>query len=286
MHRPMMLLVLVVMLAACGNPPPPAAPAVPAAAVGPSPEPSPAPATLTEGHVPRAFACRGNDPSWALDIDGDGADLRSADGESRFDGALVAGPDGVHAFEGTAADNSGQTVAARLAPGQCVDTLAEGPALPFTALATLPGGTEVAGCCRARYGLDTANAPLFDAADKAPDDWSRWLPDLAPAVARCSQDAGVDTVDVPVAWPMNHGKATVRLRDSSGARFDCLVDLGSNRIENVSQVSVSDRQPGEGEPRWLPGRGAAPVLGCGRVEQVRLDGGAVMGYLHYGDGCG
>lgn len=284
MKRRLPLAALLLLLSACGQPPAPAESPT-SAPVATAAPPAPEPAARPEGQVPRAFACRGNDPTWALDIDGSGANLRSADGETRFDGGLAAKPDGSFGFSGIAADSGGQQLDARLAPGQCVDTLAEGPAQPFTARVSLPDGVEAAGCCRAAFGLDIAAAPEFDASGKAPEDWSRWLADLAPAIARCSQDAGVDTADVPVAWPMNHGKATVRLRDSSGARFDCLVDLGSRRIENVSPVPESDTHPGEGEPRWLPARETPPVLDCGAVEQVRLGGDAVLGYLHYPAGC-
>ncbi len=268
------------LLCACGKTPPASTAAAPPPAAA-----APAPAAVPSGQVPRVFACRGNEPSWALDIAADGADFRTLDAEARFDGVLKANEGGSFRFSGLAADSTGQEVNALMSPGQCFDTMADGPAQPFIAQVLLPDGTEASGCCRAEYGLDIAAAPHFDATTKAPDDWSRWLADLAPALVRCTNDAGVDTMDVPVAWPMNRGKATVRLRDSSGARFDCLVDLGNNRIEDVSPVSVSDTHPGEGEPRWLPARDAPPVLGCGQVEQVVLGGDVVLGYLHYAAGC-
>ncbi|MBP6597774.1 MAG: hypothetical protein KA196_09725 [Arenimonas sp.] len=278
-----LLAVLAALLCACrpaapdpaSSAPPPELPTVASGNLAPAPA----------GQVPRVFTCRGNEPAWALDIAAQGADLRTLDTESRFDGELKANQGGSFRFSGLAADITGLQVSALMAPGQCFDTMADGPALPFIAQVVLPDGTDASGCCRAEYGLDVAAAPRFDAATKAPEDWSRWLADLAPALARCTSDAGVDTVDVPVAWPMNHGKATVRLRDSSGARFDCLVDLGSQRIEDVSPVPASESQPGEGEPRWLPAREAPPVLGCGRVEQVLLGGDSVLGYLHYGADC-
>lgn len=290
MKKAMLSALAVALLCACrapapdaGTAPPPTPPeaaqppAAPAAATAPA-----APA----GQVPRVFTCRGNEPSWALDIGAYGADFRSPDSETRFDGELRANAGGSFRFSGLSADGSGQEVNALMSPGQCFDTMADGPARPFIAQVLLPDGGNASGCCSAEYGLDIAAAPTFDAASKPDGDWSRWLPELAPALVRCTNDAGVDTVDVPAAWPMNHGKATVRLRDSSDARFDCLVDLGSQRIEDVSPVAASDLQPGEGEPRWLPPREAPPVLDCGRVEQVLGEGGVPLGYLHYAAGCG
>jgi uncharacterized membrane protein len=293
MKKAMLSALAVALLCACRAPTPDAGtevtPRPPEAAPPPPTAPAaatPAPASAPAGQVPRVFACRGNEPSWALDISAFGADFRSTDVESRFDGELKANEGGSFRFSGLAVDGSGQEVNALMSPGQCFDSMADGPARPFIAQVLLPDGGNASGCCSAEYGLDIAAAPHFDAASKPDGDWSRWLPDLASALVRCTNDAGVDTVDVPTAWPMNHGMATVRLRDSGGARFDCRVDLGSQRIEDVTPVAPADTQPGEGEPRWLPPREAPPVLVCGRVEEVLADDGSSLGYLHYAAGCG
>ena len=69
------------------------------------------------------------------------------------------------------------------------------------------------------------------------------------------------------------------------ARFDCIVDLGSGKIDNVTAVAADEVMPNEGQPLWLPAGNGPPILDCGRVERVMVGGDAVAGYLHYTDGC-
>ena len=54
----------------------------------------------------------------------------------------------------------------------------------------------------------------------------------------------------------------------------------------LNAVDAGDTMPGEGQPLWLPAGNGPPILDCGRVERVMLGGDAVVGYLHYTDGCG
>jgi uncharacterized membrane protein len=235
--------------------------------------------------VPRAFLCRGNEPFWALDITTHSAVLKTPDAEALLSGELKAGETGAYAFRGAVDEAPGEQVAVLMSPGQCFDTMADGPAMPFVALASLPGGVEASGCCTVERGLDLAQAPDFDAAAKPDNDWSRHLPALAVAIERCVMDGGVATDVVTVAWPMNRGLAGVRVRDLGGDRFDCLVDLGDHRIESVSPVDAQDRLPLEGNPLLRPAGETAPILACGRAERVLREDGSLMGHLHYVDGC-
>ncbi len=292
-HR-LLVLSLVVALAACRQEPAPApapaadAPAGEAAAVTEAAPPAPAlPAAdaPAPGEVPRAFLCRGNEPFWALDIGAGSALLKTPDAEVALEGELKALAGGAWRFEGAPVDEGSETVGAVLSPAQCFDTMADGPALPFSAVVSFADGRQGQGCCRAEYGLDMANAPVADAAAKGKDDWSQQLPDLATAIGRCALDGGVATEAVTKAWPMNRGKIGVRLRDSGQARFDCVVDAGTGAIEGVQPVEGDGLLPGEGEPLWLPARENPPVLHCGRVERVTDGGGQLQGYLHYRAGC-
>lgn len=287
MKRLAIALPLLVSLAACEAPPaPPEAEAAPPAVAAPdatspdatAPDTMPAPEA---GQVPRAFLCRGNEPFWALDINANGALLKTPDAETLLEGELKANDGGSYAFRGAAPDQPEESVSALIMPGQCFDTMADGPAMPFSAQASFGGQPVASGCCTVEYGLDLAAAPMAEAAAKPATDWSRHLPDLAAAVGRCVLDGGVAAEEVTAAWPMNRGKAGVRLRDAGGDRFDCIVDLGTGRIEDLLPVAAEDQMPGEGTPRWLPERELPPVLHCGRVERAP-DG----GYLHYPDGCG
>lgn len=283
----LLALFLVLPLAACRQEPAPA----PSAEAPPPPpmatvaEPAP-PAAAAVPTVPRAFLCRGNEPFWSLDITADRALLKTPDAETELAGKLVAAEGGSFRFTGAPEDSPAESVAALVAPGQCFDTMADGPALPFTAQASFSDGEPVNGCCSAEMGLDLDAAPVFDAAGKPDTDWTRRLDELDEAIGRCVQDAGVVTVAVTTAWPMNQGKAGVRLRDPGEARFDCVVDLGTGKIDDVNEVAADERMPGEGQPLWLPAGNGPPILACGRVERVMLGGDAVVGYLHYPDGCG
>jgi uncharacterized membrane protein len=281
-------LALLLALAACSReaaPPAADAPADAPAPVAEAPAPAPPEAAPPAGQVPRAFLCRGNEPFWALDLAVDNALLKTPDGETVLAGELRATEGGAWTFRGAPEDSPGEAVGAVLSPAQCFDTMADGPAMPFSAAVNLPDGRTANGCCTAEYGIDLGAAPAFDAANKAEGDWSRLLPSLSAAVSRCAFDAGVATDVVTKAWPMNRGKATVRLRDSGLARFDCVVDLGSGEIESVQPVAEGEQAPGEGSPLWLPVRENPPVLHCGRVERVAGDDGATTGWLHYPEGC-
>ncbi|HEU0152262.1 MAG TPA: hypothetical protein VFQ84_02825 [Arenimonas sp.] len=280
----LLTLALLVPLAACQQEAPaPAADVPPPPPMAPIAEPVPAAPAVAM--VPRAFLCRGNEPFWSLDITAESALLKTPDAETELDGRLLASDGGSYRFTGAPEGSPAEAVATLITPGQCFDTMADGPALPFIAQASFAGGEPVNGCCSAEMGLDLDAAPVFDAAGKPDTDWSRRLDDLDEAIGRCVQDAGVVTVAVTTAWPMNHGKAGVRLRDPGDARFDCTVDLGSGKIDDVAAVAADDRQPGEGEPLWLPAGNGPPILDCGRVERVMLGGDAVVGYLHYTEGC-
>ena len=248
--------------------------------------PEPAPSTdVPDGQVPRSFSCRGNEPFWSLELGHQGGVLAEPGNETLLVGDLAATDTGAWTFRGAPEDEPGAFTGAVLSPAQCFDTMADGPAMPYSAALQFADGRQGNGCCTVEFGLDLENAPVFDAAGKPEQDWSRWLPTLGPAVLRCAFDGGVVTEGASKAWPMNRGKAMVRLVDSGGDRFDCLVDLGSGDITSVQPVPADDTVPGEDQPRWLPPGEQRPVLSCGRVERVQTDGGLVTGWLHYTDGC-
>jgi uncharacterized membrane protein len=291
MKRLALTLTLLATLAACKAPPaPPAPPAAPAptapASVAPDPAPAPAaaPAVASPGHVPRAFVCRGNEPFWRLDIDAGGARLRTPEADIALLGGFKANSGGSFAFRGAPDGSPEDEVSALITPGQCFDTLADGPAMPFNVQASFAEGVVSSGCCTVEYGIDLAAAPEAEAGAKPASDWSRRLPELSGAIQRCVSDGGVATDVVTTAWPMNRGKAGVRLRDTGGDRFDCVVDLETGAIEDVTPVAAGDTLPGEGMPLWLPDRENPPLLHCGRVERVPAD--QEGGTLHYPEGCG
>lgn len=287
--RPASLLLMTSLaLVACA--PAPDSPARTAADPAPASVPTPAseatpPSAIPEGQVPRSFACRGNEPFWSITLGWQGGLLTEPGGETLLVGDLEATDTGAWTFRGAPEDEPGAFTGAVLSPAQCFDTMADGPAMPFSAALQFADGRQGNGCCTVNYGLDLESAPVFDAAGKSSDDWSRALPTVGPAVLRCAFDGGVVTEGVSKAWPMNRGKAMVRLVDSGNDRFDCLVDLGSGDIESVEPVAAGATVPGEDQPRWLPPGETRPVLHCGRVERIQTEGGLVTGWLHYTAGC-
>lgn len=278
-------LLFVIALAGCRQAPEPETPAPAAPApVAETPAPAPAPETAPAGQVPRAFLCRGNEPFWSLDISTASALLKTPESEVPLAGTLKATSTGAYTFRGADEDDAALVVEAMITPGQCFDTMADGPASPFSAVVKLADGAEGNGCCSVEFGLDLAAAPAFDAATAGDAAWTRYLGELSEAIDRCALDGGVATEAVTAAWPVNHGKATVRLRDSGMERFDCLIDMETGDIESVTPATGQTPAEAAG-PLWLPARDNPPVLTCGRVERVMDVGDIVRAYLHYTEGC-
>lgn len=219
--------------------------------------------------APDALRCQGNEPGWLLISHAGQVRLRTQDSPgreinmpARYTSAPWAEtPFGVLRGE---APGSG-TLVAFLTAERCGDTMSEA-VFPMRARVSMPDGSVRAGCCR----------PVHAQSDpRRPDDWSRHLADLLPVVQACTV-ARPGTV--LAAWPMNQGKAGVRIASGDGNRFDCIADLGSRRAERIATVAPNDRLPGEGRPVLrvgLPARAEA----CRVVEPVRGQDGTLVGSL-------
>ncbi|NBC32215.1 MAG: META domain-containing protein [Alphaproteobacteria bacterium] len=122
-----------------------------------------APATATEpGSQPEAFGCAGNEPFWALTVDGpDGAFSRPGEG-GVAETALAGGSRAlgylsppIVVWRGGPADPQadGAEVAGDLVAGifrqRCLDTMADLPPFRYRAVISLPDGTAATGCCLA-----------------------------------------------------------------------------------------------------------------------------------------
>lgn len=157
MKRSAVTLSLFALLVACQSPQAPpasapaAAPAPAATAPVPAPEPEPTvapPATeAVPGDAPRTFLCRGNEPFWALHVRTDGATFKTPEAELELVGSLKANAGGSFAFRGTSGKGSEGEVSALIAPGQCFDSMADGPAAPFSAQVSFADGQVASGCC-------------------------------------------------------------------------------------------------------------------------------------------
>ncbi|MFW5680578.1 MAG: hypothetical protein ACOC3D_09955 [Pseudomonadota bacterium] len=238
--------------------------------------------------VLQQLACRGADPAWTLEANRTTALVtRGEDGrdEAIHRGALV-GLDDLDppwaSFRGSA-NEAGDVLVLTVRAEACER---DGERFDHRALVSFPDGTVASGCCRGVRALDIEAAPRAEPSAKPPADWSRWAPDLAVAIRSCVIDGGLTVATIPVAWPMNHGLAGVRLETTDGTRHDCIADLATGRIERVVKVDADDRQPLEGEPVLYPARDAPPILGCGRAERLADPAsGALLGVLHYGGPC-
>jgi uncharacterized membrane protein len=243
------------------------------------------------GPVVQQLQCRGEEPFWSLNAGPDAALWSEPGKETRLRGAfthLAAAPGWV-VWRGAEA-RAGRSAAPLVLSARkesCTPTMGEGDRiapLDWRAVIVRPGGAVVTGCCSARSGLDLAAAPVAKTAAKDREDWSHQVGVLQPAIDACLRDGVPSTERVSKAWPMNHGKAGVRLLDPEGAAYDCIADLGTRQVETVERVVPGDALPGAGNPVFWPAREAPPLLQCGRAERLVDRRGRTLGFLNY-DPC-
>lgn len=218
---------------------------------------------------PGALRCQGNEPGWQLLIQPGLARLRGQDGPlrdvampARYTSAPWADPP----FGMLRAEVNGQgTLVAYITADSCTDSMS-GEASPMRARVSMPDGGVRVGCCR----------PLSPVSDpRGPNDWSRWLPELLPAVQACSVARPGLVLD---AWQLGQGRAAVRIAGADGNRFDCFADTITRRAERVVAVAHADRREREGQPVLRVGLPARPEA-CRVTEAVRAVDGTPFGSL-------
>lgn len=110
------------------------------------------PAAAQSPTFPQRLDCTGNEPGWRLRIDGQTAELSSMvmsttlslTGRERALGFLDPP---VLVWRGTAGGPT-HTIVAVVTEGACYDTMADGPAYPYSAVLSVSEGEVYAGCCR------------------------------------------------------------------------------------------------------------------------------------------
>jgi uncharacterized membrane protein len=262
------------------------------------------PAATTAGRkrtkAVQQFACRGNEPSWSLVIDHDtGRYLALAGAEPEaitLKGRLRVTGEGRTPdvdWRGKAPDGSNYRVL--IQEQTCADTMlepgsGEGPAsFAYRARLTLPDGRIVQGCCNA--GLETVQrpvaaqvsldqAPVANLFGKRPDDWSRFLLELLPAIDACLQKTPGDAPYVTKAWPMNRGMVGVRTRNAVAGWFDCVAPYDGQVVEQFAAVTAdAGPLPGEGYVLYTP-LAHTPLAGkCWQHERVQDLAGNPLGWL-------
>lgn len=236
--------------------------------------------------VPLQMQCRGSGGGWTLDAGVDNVMLvrtGAKRSEEAYRGRWTAVRAVVPAFvwRGTARSKPGATLVLFADRERCDAT--PDPFDEQRLLVSFADGSAAAACCRATFGYDLRAAPAANLRTKVAEDWTRSFVSLHPAIRACVLDPRLRTTKVLKAMPMNHGNALVRVVGLDGATTDCIADLGTARVRELTPVVFSDPPlPGAGFPTFFPAREQAPVLACGKVERVVLPDGALAGYLQYG----
>jgi uncharacterized membrane protein/invasion protein IalB len=287
---------------------------VPATAPIAASEPKPAPAAPRaaqstppgSGHrrvakLIRQFTCRANEPFWNLSIDNGNARFVSLSEGGEPQAVLLAGKLGVTG-EGRTPDvdwrgksDTGASYRAFISEARCVESMTdkEGEAqYEYRIQLTMPNGKTLRGCCHA--GLDNARAPqvpnaneipVADLKNKAPDDWSRFLLDLLPAVEACLDKTPGPSAYVTKAWPMNRSMVGTRTRNRDGGWFECVASSDGSTVERIEMLpKASTPLPGEQLALFTPLAQAPPAGNCYRTERIQDAAGKLVGWLS-GYGC-
>jgi uncharacterized membrane protein len=243
-------------------------------------------ATAQQDIAPAHMQCTGNEPFWSIDVGPGNALLdRLAQPRERavyrgkLERFMYLEPEWL-VWRGQSIRQSTHVLTIVARREACQDTMADGPPADYRAVISFADGTAATGCCRARFAYDANQAPLADYAKKAPDDWSRLLPGLAPGIGACVNDGGIPVASVAHAGPLEAGRASVLLRSTDGSLQTCTVDLATRKIESM-QPLASEVPAGSDRPRWLPAREQAPLVTCGQLERAVDERGQLIGYLHY-----
>lgn len=236
--------------------------------------------------APAHMKCTGNEPSWSIDVGPSNALLdRLAQPRERavYRGQLqrfiYLEPEWL-VWRGQSIRQSTHMLTIVARREACQDTMADGPPADYRAIISFADGTAATGCCRARFAYDVNEAPLAEPAKKAPDDWSRLLPDLATGIVACINDGGVPVASVAHAAPLETGRASILLRSTDGSLQTCTVDLATRKIESIQSLAGTP-PAGTDRPRLLPAREQPPLVTCGRLERALDERGQLTGYLHY-----
>ncbi len=260
-----------------------------------------APRHDTDG--PGAFNCRGNEPFWTLEIDGTAAVYSRLTGvtppkDHPLQGTLQARDflrPPLFAWRGRGELASGDVVA-MITGERCLDTMSDGEgqsAFDYTVRVSMPAGELLTGCCNAGVRPAPAaipesleNAPEANLDRKAPDDWSRLVLELLPAIRACIEKTPGPAARVTKAWPMNRGMVGARTRDDGGGHWNCVAPAGGGDVSIFARVpDGAEMVPGETRVVFTPAPHAPPTGKCYEHERVmNPETPSLIGWLSY-DTC-
>jgi uncharacterized lipoprotein YbaY len=120
---------------------------------------------------------------------------------------------------------------------------------------------------------------------KRPEDWSRDLRQLMPAIQVCLRSVSGEGITVTRASAAGGGRIGVRIRTRDGSGFDCTALPDGSKFESLSGLpSFAAKLPGEGEPAFVPAPGSPQMDKCKRYERVLGGLDETLGWLVY-DTC-
>jgi uncharacterized membrane protein len=251
-----------------------------------------APPSGADGSWP-ALVCRGNEPFWNLEIDGQRAHYtRLGETPRELSGAPDA-LDYLHppemVWRGRGADMAADVVVF-VAERTCRDTMSDGEGrsvFSHQVRVSMPDGAVLVGCCalaavpsREDETASGADVTLAALSKHPVDDWTRFLADMLPAIRTCLDATPGPAPRVTDAWPMNHGMIGMRSRNGDGGWFQCIAPMvggGVDRFEPVAEGST--RVPGEGEVLFTAPAEGPLAGGCYQHERVVDEQGEVIGWL-------
>jgi len=246
--------------------------------------------------VPRQFACQGNEPFWNLSIDGEQARFVSLSGGGDARPVLLTGrlqataetTGATFGWRGRSAD--GNSYGALIESRACRDTMSDREGIttfPYSATVAAPGGLTLQGCCTAGPSLDSKagshgepSVRLSDLRGRAPEDWSRHLPDMLRAMEACLERTPGEGAYVTKAWPMNRGLVGVRTRNTSVGWFECVAQQDGRAIERFDPVDgKAERVPDEERLLFVPPSVARHEGNCFRHVRLLDEADRPLGWL-------
>jgi uncharacterized membrane protein len=249
---------------------------------------------------PETVACRGNEPFWTLTITGTEAEYARLTDVYPPEAHRLTGTMQVRAFfkpalfvwRGRGHLASGDIVA-MITGERCLDTMSEGEGrstFDYTVRMSMPNGDLLTGCCTADGETAPATAPSgpVDAPEahlerKAPDDWSRQILELLPAIRACLAETPGPVARVIKAWPMNRGMVGARTRDDNGNHWNCVAPAEGGEVSIFAKVPEGSKIiPGETRIVFTPVPQAPPMDSCQEHERISdPKTGSLLGWLSY-----
>lgn len=117
------------------------------------------------------------------------------------------------------------------------------------------------------------------AKDNASDTWTASLSELLPAIDACLAKIEDTPAEVTIAYTLDNGQTSVRLRDSEGGRYECSATLDGAQIDYWGALADRDVMQGEGDPVFLRGAAKPAKSNCTTVEPAKSADGKTIGWL-------